>query len=141
MGSVPYPHPDPSQRGDMLMELSTLPQQLGAATEFQNRTNKRKPNTRSVARDLWVVPCAGRDPPVSSNRLVCSRDVWSMSHMALCPGGPQVPTVVAQVATPVAVLHIRPGLSDSKGAFSHSARTAPVITVFTPVTALKTCHL
>ena len=28
-----------------------------------------------------------------------------------------------------------------KGAFSHSARTAPVITVFTPVTALKTCHL
>ena len=23
----------------------------------------------------------------------------------------------------------------------HSARTAPVITVFTPVTALKTCHL
>ena len=27
------------------------------------------------------------------------------------------------------------------GAFSHSARTAPVITVFTPVTALKTCHL
>ena len=29
----------------------------------------------------------------------------------------------------------------SQGAFSHSARTAPVITVFTPVTALKTCHL
>ena len=28
-----------------------------------------------------------------------------------------------------------------EGAFSHSARTAPVITVFTPVTALKTCHL
>ena len=27
------------------------------------------------------------------------------------------------------------------GAFSHSVRTAPVITVFTPVTALKTCHL
>ena len=27
------------------------------------------------------------------------------------------------------------------GAFSHGARTAPVITVFTPVTALKTCHL
>ena len=30
---------------------------------------------------------------------------------------------------------------DQWGAFSHSARTAPVITVFTPVTALKTCHL
>ena len=29
----------------------------------------------------------------------------------------------------------------AKGAFSHSVRTAPVITVFTPVTALKTCHL
>ena len=28
-----------------------------------------------------------------------------------------------------------------KGAFSHSARTAPVITVSTPVIALKTCHL
>ena len=27
------------------------------------------------------------------------------------------------------------------GAFSHSACTAPVITVFTLVTALKTCHL
>ena len=24
---------------------------------------------------------------------------------------------------------------------AHNARTAPVITVFTPVTALKTCHL
>ena len=30
--------------------------------------------------------------------------------------------------------------SNLLGAFSHSARTAPVITVFTPVTALKTCH-
>ena len=29
----------------------------------------------------------------------------------------------------------------AQGAFSHSARTAPVITVFTPVTALSTCHL
>ena len=29
----------------------------------------------------------------------------------------------------------------NEGAFSHSARIVPFITVFTPVTALKTCHL
>ena len=37
--------------------------------------------------------------------------------------------------------HIKGVPTRPRGAFSHSACTALVITVFTPVTALKTCHL
>ena len=60
--------------------------------------------------------------------------------------------IVAGACSPVDRMYVtaKPGVTTlvmaenhtkTKGAFSHSARTAPVITVFTPVTALKTCHL
>ena len=58
-----------------------------------------------------------------------------------CGRVPHVRPYTALGVAPSAELFWTSGRKRTRGAFSHSARTAPVITVFTPVTALKTCHL
>ena len=52
MGSVPYPHPDPFRRGDILMEVSTAPvwQEAPSAqtVRFVHRTSVRIPRWNPV---------------------------------------------------------------------------------------------